>query len=257
MTFKAKFTRVSKFKNIIESIKDLLTDINIYVTNDGFRISAMDSCHVSIIKCIIDSTMFEEFHCENDSCIGLSIQNLYKILKCMDNNDSLTLQSTETHLVISTQAFSTELHSKSRHSEFELNLFDLDTEDLEIPDDIQYDVNIKMFSHELAKTITTLATVGDICNINCNSEGVLLKANGDIGNANIKLEPNEQCLISVSNDINESYTLKYLLMFTKASMLDSEVIINIAEGMPLQMRYSLDDDNKSFIDYFLAPKIED
>jgi len=46
-------------------------------------------------------------------------------------------------------------------------------------------------------------------------------------------------------------------MFTKASMLDSEVIINIAEGMPLQMRYSLDDDNKSFIDYFLAPKIED
>ena len=43
MTFKAKFTRVSKFKNIIESIKDLLTDINIYVTTDGFRISAMDS----------------------------------------------------------------------------------------------------------------------------------------------------------------------------------------------------------------------
>ena len=85
----------------------------------------------------------------------------------------------------------------------------------------------------------------------------MLKANGDIGNANINLEPNEQCLISVSNDINESYTLKYLLMFTKASMLDSEVIINIAEGMPLQMRYSLDDDNKSFIDYFLAPKIED
>ena len=105
MTFKAKFTRVSKFKNIIESIKDLLTDINIYVTTDGFRISAMDSCHVSIIKCIIDSTMFEEFHCEKDSCIGLSIQNLYKILKCMDNNDSLTLQSTETHLVISSQAF--------------------------------------------------------------------------------------------------------------------------------------------------------
>lgn len=251
MTFEAKFDLGFKFKNIIESIKDLLTDINVYITKDGLRISAMDSCHVSIIKCIIDSTMFDEFRCETDSCIGLSIINLYKILKCMDHDDSLTLYSTDTHLVII-------FHSDSRHSEFQLNLFDLETEDLEIPDDIEYDVNIKMLSQEFTKTITTLATIGDTCTINCNSEEVVLNTSGDIGDVNIKLESNseKEQSISVSNDTNESYTLKYLSMFTKASLLNPNVVINMAIGMPLQLSYRLDND-RSVIDFFLAPKVED
>jgi proliferating cell nuclear antigen len=47
--FIARFEECSSFRKIIDSIKDLVKNVNIDVTQKGISIQAMDSCHIALV----------------------------------------------------------------------------------------------------------------------------------------------------------------------------------------------------------------
>jgi len=93
--FEAKLQQSISFKKIIDSIKDLVKSVNIDANSSGLSMQAMDSAHVALVSLKLNENGFKEYRCDRPLTLGLSIENLSKILKCAGNDDSITLQTEE------------------------------------------------------------------------------------------------------------------------------------------------------------------
>lgn len=93
--FEARFAESSLFRKIVDSIKDLVKNVNIDVTQKGISIQAMDSCHIALVSLQLKEKAFTNYNCQRPLTLGLAIENLAKILKIAGSDDSLTLSCEE------------------------------------------------------------------------------------------------------------------------------------------------------------------
>lgn len=91
--FEAKLADCALFKKLIESIKDLVTDINLDVAEHGISLQAMDGSHVALVTLLLKDTAFEYYRCDRQMTLGVSITNLSKIMKCGGVGESLNLSA--------------------------------------------------------------------------------------------------------------------------------------------------------------------
>jgi proliferating cell nuclear antigen len=75
----------------VEAIKDLVTDVNIDIISTGISLQAMDSSHVALVHLNL-SEGFEMIRVDRNMTIGISISHLAKVMKLVNNGDSLTLK---------------------------------------------------------------------------------------------------------------------------------------------------------------------
>ena len=91
--FEARLEECSLFRKIIDSLKELVKMVNIEVNSKGMSIQAMDSCHVALVSLFLKEKSFKGgYICHKPLTLGLTIENVAKILKIAGNDDSLTLQ---------------------------------------------------------------------------------------------------------------------------------------------------------------------
>jgi|JI9StandDraft_1071089.scaffolds.fasta_scaffold520217_1 proliferating cell nuclear antigen len=90
--FEARLEECSLFRKIIDSLKELVKMVNIEVNTKGLSIQAMDSCHVALVSLLLKEKAFSHYTCHKPLTLGLTIENVAKILKIAGNDDSLTLQ---------------------------------------------------------------------------------------------------------------------------------------------------------------------
>lgn len=90
--FEARLEEVSVFRKIIDSLKELVKMVNIEVNTKGLSIQAMDSCHVALVSLVLKEKAFTHYTCHKPLTLGLTIENVAKILKLAGNEDSMTLQ---------------------------------------------------------------------------------------------------------------------------------------------------------------------
>lgn len=117
--FEAKLQEGHIFRKIIEALKDLVKSVNIDVNNTGLSMQAMDSSHVALVSFFLHESGFSSFRCDRPITLGLSIENLAKIMKCGSNEDQLTLHCEEDP---STVRLLFENQKGDKFSEFNLNL---------------------------------------------------------------------------------------------------------------------------------------
>lgn len=93
--FKAVLEQADTFKKLIESIKEIVKLVNIDVNAEGMNIQAMDSSHVALVLLKLEERGFADFRCEKPRTLGISVENLCKILKCANSDDSLIIESND------------------------------------------------------------------------------------------------------------------------------------------------------------------
>ena len=87
-----KTVQTNSFKNLFESLKEILTDINIEFSKDGLKIISMDATTQTILVHLkLDNEKFEYYYCREKIVIGLNLPNFFKIIKTITNNDVLSL----------------------------------------------------------------------------------------------------------------------------------------------------------------------
>ena len=88
--FILKTVQTSAIRVLIEAIKEIITDANIIISKTGLKIMTMDPSHTILIHLKLDADKFEKFYCEKDITIGISMLCLFKLIKIMSNNDTLS-----------------------------------------------------------------------------------------------------------------------------------------------------------------------
>lgn len=86
---------------------------------------AMDSSHVALVSFFLHESGFVTFRCDRPMTLGMSIENLAKIVKCGSADDQLTLHCDHDP---STMSFLFENQKGDKFSEFNLNLLHLESE---------------------------------------------------------------------------------------------------------------------------------
>ena len=86
-----KLFKVEPVRILIEALKEILTDGNITIDQNGIKLIAMDSTHSVLIHLKLEAQNFEFFNCNKPITIGLNMLNLFKLIKTMTNSETLTL----------------------------------------------------------------------------------------------------------------------------------------------------------------------
>jgi len=253
------------FKKIVASIQDLVGEGNFVCDENHMSFQGMDSSHVSLVSLSLRKSGFSEYRCDREVTLGINFSSLGKVLKCMNSDDTLSVRADEES---DSAMFVFESPTKDRLTNFELKLMDIDTEQLGIPD-TQYQCVIQLPSSEFLKICKNLSDIGDTVTISATKEGVKFSVSGDIGNGDMTLkhsnsqnadndeneDEEEQVLIQLEEPVTQTFALRYLTSFTKATSLSKSVTISMGAEVPLVTEYKIDD--LGYVRYYLAPKIDD
>lgn len=143
-----------------------------------------------------------------------------------------------------------------------MKLMDIDSEHLGIPDTM-YQAVVKMPSAEFQRICRDLGAGvgGEAVTISCDKDGVSFKSTGQLGTGTTKLrqtgsvDSNESVTVDLQEAISQTFALRYLNIFTKATSLSETVSLSLSNDNPLLVEYLISD--LGYIRYYLAPKIDE
>jgi proliferating cell nuclear antigen len=93
MFIEARMSRAAIFKNVVDSIKDLVTEGNLDFDKEGIHLQAMDASHVSLVSVMIGVDAFDSYHCDSSVSLGVHFGNLGRILKGANPEDAIIIRA--------------------------------------------------------------------------------------------------------------------------------------------------------------------
>ena len=239
--FNIKTVQTGAIRILIESLKEILNDANFTIDKNGIKLMATDStCNVLVhMKLIADK--FEYFLCNRKINIGLNLSNLYKLIKTMSNNDTLTLfmeKNNENELGI-------KIHNDEKNSQttYKLNLLDIENKELKIPP-AEFDTELTFPSNDFQKIIRDMINISEKIEIKSIGNKLVLSCGGDFASQETVLGETDNGIQFTSCKSSEYpiqgiYSLKYLILFTKCTNLCNIINIYIKNDYPLIIKYNI------------------
>ena len=239
--FNIKTVQTGAIRILIESLKEILTDANFIISDKGVKLTAMDSTHSVLVHMKLLQDKFEYFFCSKTMNVGLNMTNLYKLIKTMSNNDTLTLfmeKNNENELGIKIMN-----EEKNSQTTYKLNLLDIQEEDINIPP-AKFETELTLPSNDFQKIIRDMINIGENIIITSIGNQLKLVCDGEFAHQETVLgETNNglkfSTLQSPEKPIQGAFSLKYLLLFTKCTNLCNQIQFYIKNDYPLIIKYAV------------------
>merc|ERR1712137_503983 len=229
MALEAHLQQAVLLKKVVDAMKDLCKDVNFDCSEKGLQVQSMDSSHVALVSLLLRECAFSDFKCDRPTSLGMNVDSLSKVFKICGPNDSLKLKWQND---ADTVNFQCENNEDDRIADFDLKLMQIESEHMEIPEQ-QY------------------------------KEGIKFSVAGDVGSGNVMLKPREaekpedKVTLTVQEPVTATFALRYLVNFSKAAPLSGVVELGLGPDAPLLVRYDLEKADNGFLQFYLAPKIDE
>merc|ERR1712187_518021 len=219
---------------------------NFDCSEKGLQVQSMDSSHVALVSLLLRESAFADFKCDRPTSLGM-------------NNDSLRLRWQNDADTVNFQCESSE---EDRIADFDLKLMQIESEHMEIPEQ-HYKVTVKLPSSEFQKICRDLKEFGETMQMKASKEGITFSVQGDVGTGNVMLKPREsekpeeKVTLTVHEPVTATFALRYLVNFAKAAPLCGAVDLGLGPDAPLLVKYDLERADNGFMQFYLAPKIDE
>jgi len=251
----ARWKHASFIRQVIDSIKDLMSYINMDWDTAGIRIQGMDDAHVALSNIFISSEDCEYYHVREGITVGAYLYSMSKILAIAEPTDSCEFfikSDLDSNLSIKFQS-----EDGSKEALFEIPLLDIETELLEIPEK-DYDNEVRIASSEVPTTIRDMSFLGDSVEFTVNFDEFKLKIQGENGKGQRSWK-STTCKILMKNNeerqLIQRFHINYIIRALKATSTTQTLLLEFSANNPLRITCMFG--QKSSIINFLAPKIED
>jgi len=252
-----KTVQSSAFRILIEALKEILTDANLELDNTGIKVMAMDSSHTVLVHLKLNSENFESFYCKNKVILGINMINLFKLIKTMGNNDTLTLYLEEENQ--SLLGIKIENSEKNSVTDYKLNLMDLNETNIQIPP-ATFESVITMPSTDFQKICRDMHNLADDIEIKSVGQQLLFSCKGDFAEQETCIGEANSGMSFLKNQnpdeiVQGVFALKHLVLFSKCTNLCNSIEIYLKNDYPLIIKYTVA--SLGHIKLCLAPKYED
>uniref|UniRef100_A0A6C0BUG5 Proliferating cell nuclear antigen PCNA N-terminal domain-containing protein n=1 Tax=viral metagenome TaxID=1070528 RepID=A0A6C0BUG5_9ZZZZ len=255
-----KTVQSGAFRILIEALKEILTDTNIIFDETGIKLIATDNSKIVLIHMKLHSENFEHYYCKKKFKIGVNMNNLFKLIKVMSNNDILNLyieKNDENRLGI-------KIYNEDKNTQtiFKLNLLDISEEEISIPP-AEFDTELTLPSIDFQKLIRDMTNIGEYVDIKSVGNNLILDCKGDFAVQETTLsqiDDNSENGLKFSISANPEkpiqgiFSLKYLVLFTKCTNLCNLIHMYIRNDYPLIIKYSVA--NLGEIKLCLSPNVD-
>jgi proliferating cell nuclear antigen len=246
-----KTVQAVAFKVLVEALKELLTDTSIEFDETGMKILAMDTSHVVLVHLKLDASKFELYHCEGRMSVGINMLNLHKLIKTINNNNTLSLyidRDDVNHLGIRIDN-----SEKNSRTTFKLNLLDLDHQDICVDPSAFAEV-VTLPSCDFQKICRDMSNLADHMEIRsvqnqlvfsckgdfCSQETIICDSNKGSGGSGSSSSNSSSGGSSSSDEIVQGvFSIKHLVLFTKCTNLCATMDLYLKNDYPLIIRYDV------------------
>jgi proliferating cell nuclear antigen len=253
--FEIRTVQSGAFRTLIEALKEILTEANLEFDSTGIKIIDVDETHTVLTYLRLHADRFEGFYCPAKFVLGINMIYLFKLIKTLSNNDSLTLflpASNPNKLGIRA-----ENAEKGTTNTWMMKLFDTNVEDIDLPNTTFTSI-IHMPSTDFQKICRDFNALAEILEITSSNSDLIFRCVGDFVDGETIIMSNNQGSIEVKRNENSNeivqgmFELKYLVLFTKCTNLCASTEIYIRNDYPLVLRYMVA--NLGEIRLLLAPQ---
>lgn len=251
-----KTVQTNPIKQLFEALKEILTDVNIEFNESGIKIVAMDSYNTILVHLKLSSNKFDKYECKAKTIAGVSMSNLFKLLKTMNNDDTLTFIMDDNNINILTIIL--ENGTKNKKTKYDLNLLDIDSAEIDIPDQ-EFDSILTMPSSEFQKICRDMYNLSNTIEIKNIGETLIFCCEGEFAKQETvigKTTNNISFLKTTENDdiIQGYYNLKDLVLLTKCTNMCNSIEIYMKNNYPIFITYSVG--NLGKLKLALSPRVE-
>ncbi len=242
------FGDAREWKYIIQSLATLIDEANFVFTAEGLKLRALDPSRIAMIDLELPSIIFEEYECDEETLVGVDLEELNKILRRGRADERIGFEVTEGRLKV-------KIIGKASRT-FSLPLIDIVGEELG-PLKVTFNVKAKLLSDTLNDAIKDAEQISDAVKFNANEDVFSLNASSDKGEVEVVFDKESGALIEyeVTEPSTAIYSTGYLSdMLKKASALSDIAIVEFSSNKPLSLSFEIAGGGR--LTYYLAPRTE-
>ena len=247
-----KTAYVIPFKTLTEVLSNVLTETTwVFTAPDpknpdkfvGLEIATADTTRTIYIKVRLDAKEFQPYFCRYERFeLGICLQNLYKLLKSVDKDDTMSLYVEENDK----QSLIIEIENEDKKSKtfYKLKLLDLNQTSKKTAK-IEFDIKITMPSGEFHKLCREMSNIADYVDIKCTSKNIIFTCKGDCAERST-IYKSEEGGLNISNENKKThnivqgvYELKNIVLFTKCANLCNDISVYMKNDFALTIIYTI------------------
>ncbi|QGA80199.1 proliferating cell nuclear antigen (pcna) [Candidatus Nanohalobium constans] len=249
--FKAEIEEVGLLKDSMKTISDLISEGLFQLTEDGIQLVAADPAMVGLVDFTLKEEVFETYEINEETKVGLNIENLYSILRRANSGDTITLSVDE-----DTSKFKIEMVNNSTR-DFSLPILNLSEDDIPSVGDLdQFTFNTDLDTSVLEGAIKDAMVVSDAVTITADGDSLNISAEGDQSGVDFTVESGAEGVHEMSgSDAKSMFSLDYLSKMIGAKKLADTVTVKLGQDFPMRMEFTQPD--QVDLNFVLAPRIEE
>lgn len=239
----------TSIKTLTETLKDVLTDINIHFTPEGVQIMNMNNYHTSFVSLKLNGKKFDEYYCPDKVIAGVNMMSFHKILKTVCNNDMLCMyirKDAPDRLGIDVYNVKKKIFNRILY-----NLLDVDVMEITIPD-VVYDATITMSCGDFQKYCRELVNFSEHVTFEITRDKVFkllidgssasqLVSIEESENSNVVVELNDEVFKKTEKISIGKFSLRDLNLFCKSSTLCPNIRLHMKTDLPIIISYAVAD----------------
>jgi proliferating cell nuclear antigen len=247
--FHATLDSTKTWKQIVDALATLLTEVHFVASETGLALRQLDSTKAAMIDLTLPAGLFQEYSCKGEHDICLGIDELTKVSKRMASDDRLEFNLNETE-----QRFEIRMLGQAERL-FKLQMLS-PPEDRTKKPALSFDARAEMFAEAFKQAVKDIGVVSSHVKINAHGDTISFSGEGDTGEAQVSLKMGDESLLyelKVEKDSTSMYALNYLSEIAKAMSSDS-LVLQFSANKPMMMEFGIAEGGR--ISFILAPRVE-
>lgn len=249
-------SKTQPIKYLTELLKDLLTEGNLECNADGMKLLSIDSGRTVLIHMKLFKDGFEDYKCEQPVILGINLEHFFRIIKNLDNQDTLKLFVTKDNVNrIGIERFNKE---ENINNTIYQSLIDIPVTQRDIPSPTFNSVII-ISSARFQKICREISQFSEKIEIMVVNNTLIFKGCNESASQEIQIKPTSNGMQFEANTPDEIvqgvFKLKHLVQFSKCANLSNTLKIMIKNNYPIVI--SAEMPGLGFIRLCLAPDVEE
>jgi proliferating cell nuclear antigen PCNA len=254
---------IHTFKILFEGLKEIAGEINFIFDRNGLRIKKIDNSQSVLIDMELKAENFEQYTCSEPLKIGLTMINLYKVIKTCVNSNILTIFYDDEmpdilNMVVENEEAQSISHNRLNSIEINLNNHTIDQGELT--------TIVYIPTNDFQKLIKDASQFNEEIEIQVQNNNLIFKTSDEytihetIKKGDYKPENNNKEITSriyftkiSPSFVSNKYDLRFLLKFIKFSNLCKYLKMNISKDSK-SIKFSYDVGNLGTISFYLMSK---
>ncbi len=248
--FKAELDDISLIQDSMKTVSDLISEGLFQLEEDGIKLVAADPAMVALVDFKIEKEIFETYELDEETKVGLNLENLYSILRRANSNDTITFELREDDA-----KFYIKMENSSTR-DFSLPILNLSEDDIPSTEDLEYSFSADLDTSVIEGAVKDAMVVGDSVVVESDDTGINISAEGDQSNVDFRIDKDSEGVIDFDGSESRSmFSLDYLNSMIGAKSISDTVTLKLGNDFPMRLDFEVPD--KAKLSFVLAPRIEE